>query len=134
MRSWDGHRRAAMVDGFSVDQSVLLQTGDHAGIERLVQYMVRCPLESVSTSQGNRYRTGCLQGRKGCLPGLSRSAVNQPHCRHETKFSDPLATRFPGGVHPAHSAKRLSYCPLLWSLFEQVKGNAEKGGRSGKAT
>ncbi|MEO2045254.1 MAG: transposase [Pirellulales bacterium] len=43
MRSWDRHRRAAMVDGFSVDQSVLLSAGDQAGIERLVQYMVRCP-------------------------------------------------------------------------------------------
>jgi hypothetical protein len=43
MRSWDGHRRAAMVDGFSVDQSVLLSAGDRSGIEHLVQYMVRCP-------------------------------------------------------------------------------------------
>ena len=29
--------------GFSVDQSVLLSAGDQAGIERLVQYMTRCP-------------------------------------------------------------------------------------------
>ncbi len=29
--------------GFSVDQSVLLPAGDRAGIERLVQYMTRCP-------------------------------------------------------------------------------------------
>ena len=36
MRSWE-------YSGFSIDQSVLLQTGDQAGIERLVQYMVRCP-------------------------------------------------------------------------------------------
>jgi hypothetical protein len=43
MRTWDGHRRAAMVDGFSVDQSVLLVAGDRSGIERLIQYMVRCP-------------------------------------------------------------------------------------------
>jgi hypothetical protein len=32
-----------MVGGFSVDQSVLLPAGDQAGIERLVQYMTRCP-------------------------------------------------------------------------------------------
>ena len=38
-----GHRRAAMVDGFSVDQSVFLPAGDRAGIERLVGYMTRCP-------------------------------------------------------------------------------------------
>jgi len=36
MRSWEH-------SGFSVDQSVLLQAGDKKGIERLVQYMVRCP-------------------------------------------------------------------------------------------
>jgi len=29
--------------GFSVDQSVYLPTGDRPGIERLVQYMIRCP-------------------------------------------------------------------------------------------
>ena len=36
MRSWEH-------SGFSVNQSVLLTAGDQAGIERLVQYMVRCP-------------------------------------------------------------------------------------------
>lgn len=36
MRSWEH-------GGFSVDQSVLLSAGDRSGIERLVQYMVRCP-------------------------------------------------------------------------------------------
>ena len=29
--------------GFSVDNSVRLETGDTQGIERLAQYMVRCP-------------------------------------------------------------------------------------------
>ena len=36
MRSWQ-------YSGFSARQSVLLSAGDQAGIERLVQYMVRCP-------------------------------------------------------------------------------------------
>jgi len=36
MRSWEH-------SGFSVDQSVLLAAGDRSGIERVVQYMVRCP-------------------------------------------------------------------------------------------
>ena len=50
MRSWDGHRRAAMVGGFSrpsprdgARQSVFLPAGDQAGIERLIQDMTRCP-------------------------------------------------------------------------------------------
>jgi hypothetical protein len=41
MRSWEH-------SGFSVDQSVLLSAEDQEGIQRLVQYMVRCPPESVS--------------------------------------------------------------------------------------
>ncbi len=36
MRTWEH-------SGFSVDQSVFLPAGDQAGIERLVQYMTRCP-------------------------------------------------------------------------------------------
>ena len=36
MRTWQHN-------GFSVDQSVLLAAGDQAGIERLAQYMIRCP-------------------------------------------------------------------------------------------
>jgi len=36
MRTWPH-------SGFSVDQSVFLPAGDKAGIERLVQYMTRCP-------------------------------------------------------------------------------------------
>ena len=36
MRSWQH-------SGFSVDQSVYLPAGDQAGIERLIQYMTRCP-------------------------------------------------------------------------------------------
>jgi len=38
MRTWPGHRRAAMVDSFSVDQSVFLPAGDLVGIQRLMQY------------------------------------------------------------------------------------------------
>jgi hypothetical protein len=36
MRSWPH-------SGFSVDQSVFLPAGDQAGIERLIEYMTRCP-------------------------------------------------------------------------------------------
>ena len=36
MRTWQ-------CSGFSVDQSVLLPSGDRVGIERLVQYITRCP-------------------------------------------------------------------------------------------
>ena len=35
--------RAWRHSGFSVDQSVHLHVGDQAGLERLMQYMTRCP-------------------------------------------------------------------------------------------
>jgi hypothetical protein len=120
MRTWQH-------SGFSIDQSVLLQAGDQAGIERLVQYMVRCPLEPVSAGQGNRYWASCLQGRERCLSGFSQSAVHEPRSRHETEFPAPLATRFPGGIHSAHPAQGLSYDPIHGLVFQQVKGNAEEG-------
>ena len=83
MRSWDGHRRAAMVDGFSVDQSVLLSAGDQTGIERLVQYMVRCPFSLSRLVKVNRYRAGRLQGREAEVPGLSRPADRRPRSGRE---------------------------------------------------
>jgi hypothetical protein len=30
--------------GFSVDQSVRLEAGDQEGVQRLIQYFLRCPL------------------------------------------------------------------------------------------
>ena len=71
MRSWEH-------SGFSVDQSVLLSAGDQAGIERLVQYMVRCPFSLFSVGQGNRYWTGCLQSGEASVQSLSRTASRQP--------------------------------------------------------
>jgi hypothetical protein len=112
MRSWDGHRRAAMVDGFSVDQSVLLSAGDRSGIERLVQYMVRCPLESVSTGQGHRYRTGSLQGREATVPSLSRPEGRRYTSWTQPQFPDPITARLFGRILSAHSAQRLSYTDL----------------------
>ena len=71
MRSWPGHRRAAMVGGFSVDQSVLLSAGDQPGIERLVQYMTRCPfslsrLVKVSDTGQVVYQVDTAAGQHSC--------------------------------------------------------------------
>ncbi len=57
MRTWQH-------SGFSVDQSVFLPAGDQAGIERLIQYMTRCPPEFVPFGEGQRHRTNRLPGRK----------------------------------------------------------------------
>jgi hypothetical protein len=39
MRSW-------LHSGFSVDKSMKLPAGDSAAVQRLMQYMVRCPFHS----------------------------------------------------------------------------------------
>ena len=64
MRTWQH-------SGFSVDQSVLLPAGDQAGIERLVQYMVRCPFSLSRVVKVTDTGASCLQGRERRLPGLS---------------------------------------------------------------
>ncbi|MBM3837421.1 MAG: hypothetical protein FJ398_05590, partial [Verrucomicrobia bacterium] len=49
--------------GFSVDQSVRLEAGDRAGIQRLIQYFLRCPFSQARmievTNAGKvLYKTG----------------------------------------------------------------------------
>ena len=56
MRTW-GH------SGFSVDQSVFLPAGDLAGIQRLMQYMTRCPIRRRASGthlRGRRHLRGNL--------------------------------------------------------------------------
>ncbi len=108
MRTWHGHRRAAMVGGFSVDQSVLLPAGDRAGIERLVQYMTRCPPEFVPAGEDQRIGSGGLQGREGLLPLLSRPGWRRPAGGRQAELSDPLAAGFPGAASPANWARSTS--------------------------
>ena len=71
MRTWEH-------SGFSVDESVLLAAGDQAGIERLVQYMTRCPPEFVQAGEGERHGAGDLQGREGVVPLLPRPGWRRP--------------------------------------------------------
>ena len=71
--------------GFSVDKSVALAAGDTAGIERLVQYMVRCPFSLdriISRSADGKivYRaekTSCqpfpILGNERLLKGIPRN-------------------------------------------------------------
>jgi len=59
MRTWPH-------SGFSVDQSVFLPAGDLAGIQRLIQYMTRCPFQPLAADQGDRERVGRLS--KDALP------------------------------------------------------------------
>ena len=125
MRSWPH-------SGFSVDQSVLLPAGDRAGIERLMQYMTRCPFSLSRLVKVTASGAGRLQGGEGRLPGLSRSAGRRPDDRAEAEFPGPLAAGFPGRVHPAHSAQGRASDPLLRLVLQQGPRPAPQGGRRGR--
>jgi len=55
--------------GFSVDQSVFLPAGDQQGIERLVQYMTRCPfsLSRLVKVSDTQHKTVPLPSIMSCL-------------------------------------------------------------------
>jgi len=67
MRSW-------LHSGFSFDQSMHLPAGDRAGIERLIQYMTRCPF---SLSQLVKVSDNRQAGQSSISP-RSRLAGHSP--------------------------------------------------------
>jgi len=54
--------------GFSVDRSVFLEAGDSAGIERLAQYMVRCPFSISRVLRAKAEREGQSEAPSASLP------------------------------------------------------------------
>jgi len=56
--------RAWQHSGFSVDQSVFLPAGDQPGIERLNQYMTRCPFSLSRLVEVSDTIANCLASRK----------------------------------------------------------------------
>ena len=58
MRTWEH-------SGFSVDQSVLLRADDQAGIERLVQYITRCPFSLARLVKVSETSQVVYQAEKG---------------------------------------------------------------------
>ena len=67
MRAWPH-------SGFSVDQSVLLLAGDRAGIERLVQYMTRCPFSLSRLVKVTKTGQVMYKAEKDACRSLERAA------------------------------------------------------------
>ncbi|MBM3823447.1 MAG: hypothetical protein FJ404_11270 [Verrucomicrobia bacterium] len=77
-RSWSVMAKASVANirswkhsGFSVDQSVRLEAGDRAGIQRLIQYFLRCPFSQarmIEVTEAGKvlYKTG--DNRLGRFP------------------------------------------------------------------
>jgi hypothetical protein len=123
MRSWPH-------SGFSVDQSVLLAAGDRAGIERLVQYMTRCPfslsrLVEVTSSGQVVYKAE----KEACRPfpdpedaGLGRGV------KRNFQILSPLDFLAEFTQHiPAKGSHLIRY----YLVFEQGTWDAREGRGSG---
>ena len=121
MRTWQH-------SGFSVDQSVFLPAGDQAGIERLIQYMTRCPFSLSRLIKVSDTRAGRLPSREAGLPSLSRSEGRRDASGAEAEFPDPPAAGLPSGIHAAHSSERIASDSLLRLVLEQVARHAKEGG------
>jgi hypothetical protein len=80
-----GNMRGWKHSGFSVDNSVRINAGDHAGMQRLIEYIARCPFSltrmiSQTTDGKIIYRTthpNCLpfplSGDKTLMKGIPRN-------------------------------------------------------------
>ena len=106
MRSWEH-------SGFSVDQSVLLPAGDQAGIERLVQYMTRCPfslsrLVKVSDTGQIVYQAEKQACRAFPDPQGDGTQAGVPRNFQILPPLDFLALRLPKTGHAAHSTEGLA--------------------------
>ena len=128
MRTWQH-------SGFSLDQSVLLPAGDQAGIERLVQYMTRCPfslarLVKVSNTGQVVYKAekaSCRSFPDPAQDGMQAGPKRNYQILPPLEF---LAPPLPQTGHAAHSGQGIASHPLLWLVLQQEPGDAEEGSGS----
>ena len=118
--------------GFSVDQSVLLPAGDRAGIERLVQYMTRCPFSLSRLVKVSKTGQVVYKAEKDACRAFSRPAeATVMACRAEAEFSDTRRrwSSWPSSRNTFRRRARTSD-PLLRLVLEQGPRHAPQGGRS----
>ena len=132
--------------GFSIDQSVYLPAGDQAGIERLVQYITRCPfslsrLVKVTDTGHVVYKAEKQSCRAfpdhngdGIASGAKRNFQVLPPLDFIAEFLScfmPLTRQdlLQGsrGFHPTYPTQGFAPNSLLRFLFEQVPGYTQKG-------
>ena len=123
MRTWPH-------SGFHVDQSVHLAAGDKAGIERLMQYMTRCPFSLSRLVKVTKTGRDCLQGREGRLPGLSRSAERFVGDGREAELPGARAAGLYRRVHAAHSRPRAAHLVRYYGWYSNKSRGSAKAAAS----
>ena len=82
--------------GFSVDTSVRIEARDHLGMQRLVEYISRCPFSlarMISITEEGKviYRAGKAESRIKVIPRWIILAAPQATIRIRRKSAYPLA-------------------------------------------
>ena len=126
MRTWEH-------SGFSLDQSVYLPAGDQAGIERLIQYMTRCPfslsrLVKVSDTgqivyQAEKQACRAFPDPKGdgTQAGVKRNFQILPPLDFLAEFTQHIPAKGSHLIRPRSLLKRRL-------VLQQVAGHAQEGG------
>ncbi len=116
--------RAWRHSGFSVDNSVKINAGDHTGMQRLVEYIARCPFNLARmvklTGDGMiLYRAA----HPNCLPfPLSGDASLMAGIPRNFRGLRPVG--FSGRGHTAYSEQGRAPDTVLWLVLEQEAWNA----------
>ena len=126
--------RTSNHSGLSVDPSVLLRAGDQAGIERLVQYMTRCPFSLsrlVKVTETGQVVYKAEQQACRAFPDQQGDGIASGPQRNFQIFSplDLLAPPPPQTGHAAYSGEGLASDSLRWLVLQQGAGAAEESGR-----
>jgi len=118
---------------FSVNPSVLLRAGDQAGIERLVQYMTRCPFSLSRLVKVSDTGQVVYQAEKQACRAFPDPKGNGTQAGVKWNFQilpplDFLAPPPPQTGHAAHSGEGLASDSLLRLVLQQGAGAAEESG------
>ena len=119
---------AGRIAASAPDQSVLLAAGDRAGVQRVAQYITRCPfslarLVKVTPTGQVIYRAekaACHPFPDPRHPGLAKGT--------KRNFQLLPGVGLSRRVHATHSAARRDPGALLRLVLEQVAGHAAEGG------
>jgi len=102
MRSWKQ-------SGFSVDQSVRLEAGDQEGVQRLIQYFLRCPFSQARMIRLRPGRTTAGQVEVTVAPrvkpGIRSAAAHQP------RKTDPALRKDHSAAFRLESPHRARHTP-----------------------
>jgi len=108
---------------------VFLSAGDQAGIEHLVQYMVRCPFSLSRLVKVTDTGQVVYKAEKDACRAFPDPRADDLEAGAKRNFQILSPLDFLAEFMCAHSAQRFSWRSLLWLLFEQVTGNAQEGRR-----